>query len=128
MHRWIGFAAVNGLIGVLAGALGTHVLAGQIGPKGLEWLATAERYQLWHALALILVALLARQDAPGRGQRWLDAAGYAFATGIVLFSGSLYVLALTGWRPVAMLTPLGGLALMAGWAALAGHAVFGRAR
>ncbi|MCK6449589.1 MAG: DUF423 domain-containing protein [Alphaproteobacteria bacterium] len=128
MRGWVGFAAANGFIGVLAGAMGAHVLAGRIGAKGLEWLGTAERYQMWHALALLAVAVLARAGEAGTGRRWLRAAAAAFAAGIVLFSGSLYVLAFTGWRPVAMLTPVGGLAFMAGWVALAGHAVFGRAR
>jgi uncharacterized membrane protein YgdD (TMEM256/DUF423 family) len=122
MRWWIGFAAINGLVGVAAGAIGAHALSGRLDAKALEWLATAERYQLWHALALLLVAVLAGGAKPGR---WLTAAALAFAAGMVLFSGSLYVLALTGWRAVAMATPVGGLALIVGWAALAGHAMFG---
>jgi uncharacterized membrane protein YgdD (TMEM256/DUF423 family) len=122
MRWWIGFAAINGFVGVVAGAIGAHALSGRLDAKALEWLATAERYQLWHALALLLVAVLAGGAKPGR---WLGSAALAFAIGMVLFSGSLYVLALTGWRPAAMVTPIGGLALIAGWAALAGHAAFG---
>lgn len=128
MRGWVAFAAVNGFIGVLAGALGAHVLSGQVGAKGLEWLGTAERYQMWHALALLVVALLARPGDTRAARRWLQTAATAFGVGIVLFSGSLYVLTLTGWRPVAMVTPLGGLAFLVGWVALAGHAVCGRAR
>lgn len=123
MRGWIGFAAMNGLVGVVAGAVGAHALSGRLDAKSLEWLATAERYQLWHALALLLVVLLVRD---GRPAAWLNATAWLFAAGMVLFSGSLYVLALTGWRAVAMVTPIGGLAFILGWAALAGYAAFGR--
>jgi uncharacterized membrane protein YgdD (TMEM256/DUF423 family) len=94
------------------------MLGQHLPPGGLDWLATAERYQMAHALALGLVAILVARPQAGAAGRWLTAASAAFAAGLVLFSGSLYVLALTGWRPVAALTPIGGLALMAGWLAL----------
>ena len=115
MRFWLGFAAVNGFLSVLAGALGAHAGPGRLQPGGAELLATAERYQMVHALALGLVAALA---AHGGGGIWLRASGALFSAGLVLFPGALYALALTGWRPVAMLAPLGGLSLMAGWLAL----------
>lgn len=118
MRLWVTFAAFNGFVAVMMGALGAHALGKHLPPSGLEWLATAERYQIAHALALGLVAALAARPSIGASGRWLTVAGGCFAAGMVLFSGSLYALALTGWRPVAMLAPLGGLALMAGWLAL----------
>lgn len=120
------FAAINGFMGVAMGALGAHALAGLVDQRALSLIATAERYQLWHALALGLVVALAGRAAPW--PRFLALAAWLFAAGIVLFSYSLYALALTGWRPFAMLTPLGGLALLAGWAALAAWAAKERGR
>lgn len=125
MRNWMIFAAANGFVAVLAGAIGAHALRDRLSAEALGWIATAERYQMWHALALgIVVALAARQGGleaamPHR----LKAAAFLFGAGIVLFSYSLYALALTGWRPVAMVTPIGGLSLMAGWIALASHAL-----
>ncbi len=77
---------------------------------------TAARYQFYHALALLLVAVLAAQLGPRRGLRWAAA---LFTAGIVLFSGSLYGLALSGLRWLGAITPLGGLAFLLGWAVLA---------
>jgi len=117
--------AFNGFIAVLAGAMGTHALRATLSPQALGWIATAERYQMWHALALgVIVALAAQKnglDAPMPYR--LAVAAALFGAGIVMFSGSLYVLALSDWRPIAMVTPLGGLALMAGWLVLALHAL-----
>ncbi len=125
MRKLLIFAALNGFVAVLAGAMGAHALRATLAPQALGWLATAERYQMWHALALgIVVALAARKgglDAPMPYR--LTVAAALFAAGIVLFSGSLYVLALTEWRPIAMVTPVGGLALLAGWLVLAIHAL-----
>lgn len=123
MRKLLIFAAFNGFVAVLAGAMGSHALRETLSPQALGWIATAERYQMWHALALgIVVALAARNGGlDGPMPYRLKVAATLFGAGIVLFSGSLYVLALTGWRPVAMVTPLGGLALMAGWVVLAVH-------
>jgi uncharacterized membrane protein YgdD (TMEM256/DUF423 family) len=118
MRFWTIFAAFNGFTAVLMGALGAHALAAHLPPGGAEWLATAERYQIAHALALGLVAALSARVSAGAAGRWLAVAGACFSVGMILFSGSLYALALSGWRPVAMLAPVGGLALMAGWLAL----------
>jgi uncharacterized membrane protein YgdD (TMEM256/DUF423 family) len=119
MRFWLAFASLNGFAAVLMGALGVHAFAGRLAAEDAARIATAERYQVVHALALGLVAALVAAGAGGACRRWLHAAGAAFAAGMVLFCGGLYVLALTGWRPVAMLAPAGGLALMLGWLALA---------
>jgi uncharacterized membrane protein YgdD (TMEM256/DUF423 family) len=115
-HRrtWVA-TALSGLIVVMAGAFGAHGLEGRISASLLEAFETSVRYQAWHTLA-ILGVLIWRQQTPLKGQTlvlWL------WGAGILLFSGSLYLLALTGTRGIGMITPLGGLMLMAGWLALA---------
>jgi len=107
----------NGLLAVLLGAFGAHGLKERLGglPDGavrLKWWETAAHYHLTHALALGLVAFLASR-AGGPLPAW---AGGCFTAGIVLFSGSLYVMTLTGVRALGAVTPLGGLLLCAGWA------------
>ena len=109
---WLALAAVNGLLGVALGAWGAHGLAAP--PERVEAFRTAVTYQMWHALALLGVAIL-RARGPGLA---LDAAGALFLAGIVLFSGSLYAVGVSGAAPVRMAAPVGGLALMAGWACL----------
>jgi uncharacterized membrane protein YgdD (TMEM256/DUF423 family) len=112
--------AVNGLLGVALGAFGAHGLKARFEPladaaQRLRWWETAAHYHLLHALALGLSAYVAAR-APGRAAH---AAGFCFALGIALFSGSLYALALTGTRALGAVTPVGGLLLLAGWLALA---------
>ena len=103
------------LLGVAAGAFGAHALRARLDAPALAVWETAARYQLFHALALLAVALAAsRWPAPG----WA-AAGWLFVAGTVVFSGSLYLLVLTGTRWLGAVTPLGGLCLLAGWAMLA---------
>lgn len=107
--------ALSGFIMVMAGAFGAHGLEGRVPARLLEAFETGVRYQAWHTLALFAM-LIWRQVMPVRGQSvtlWL------WGAGIVLFSGSLYVLALTGMRGLGMVTPVGGLLLMAGWLSLA---------
>jgi uncharacterized membrane protein YgdD (TMEM256/DUF423 family) len=107
--------AISAFIAVLAGAFGAHALRATLAPDLLQVFETGARYQLFHALALILVGL-----ALGRTpRRALRAAGALFVAGTVLFSGSLYALALTGVRALGAITPLGGLCLLAGWIAMA---------
>jgi uncharacterized membrane protein YgdD (TMEM256/DUF423 family) len=106
-------AGVNGFIAVAAGAFGAHAGRQALAPAALELLETAVRYHALHALALLALGALAGQ----RQSRSLSAAGAAFAVGMLLFCGSLYVVAL-GWRPAALVAPFGGLALLAGWAFL----------
>jgi uncharacterized membrane protein YgdD (TMEM256/DUF423 family) len=106
--------AVAAFIGVGFGAFGAHGLSGRIAPEMLTVFETGVRYQMYHALAILMTALaLGFAD-----NRWLRAAGWLFTIGILLFSGSLYVLALTNIATLGMVTPLGGLAFLAGWACL----------
>jgi uncharacterized membrane protein YgdD (TMEM256/DUF423 family) len=107
-RRLVALAALYGLTAVAAGALATHALAGSASPRTLGLVETAARYQMWHALAMLAAALLGARLA-----------GWLFALGVLLFSGSLYALALGAPRPVAWLTPFGGLSFLAGWAVLA---------
>jgi len=113
--------ALAGFVGVALGAFGAHGLRNRLSPEMLAVFETGVRYQMFHALAILSTAIaLARIDG------WaVRAAGWSFAAGIVLFSGSLYLLALTGVRSLGAVTPLGGLAFLAGWALLAYVAVVG---
>ncbi len=113
-------AAVGGASAVASGAFGAHALKSRLTTELLSTWKTAVDYQFWHVLALVAVALMLLQWP---GQRALHIAGWAFITGTVLFSGSLYVIAATGIRhigslPIGLLTPLGGLTLITGWLAL----------
>ncbi len=116
--KWIAVAAVNGAIAVAAGAYAAHGMKVTAGVYPAEWMETASRYQMWHALALLAVALLLRE---GTARPWLRGAAWAFLIGILLFCGSLYVMALTGFRAIGWITPFGGGAFLIGWLALAGH-------
>lgn len=112
-------SAVFGFLGVALGAMGAHALkhGGLLnqpdGAQRLEWWETAARYQLFHALAIGLAAVLAVKLRTARVSGWL------FAAGVLLFSGSLDLMTLTGSTAFARATPLGGLCLMAGWVLLA---------
>lgn len=106
---------VLALLGVAAGAFGAHALRARVAPDLLAVFETGARYHMYHALALLAVALAAER-LPGRQWR---AAGWLFTAGIVVFSGSLYLLALTGARWLGAVTPLGGAAFLGGWVALA---------
>jgi len=118
----LAFAAMSGLMAVAMGTVAAHILQGRIDAEALGWFDTGVRYQMWHAIALVgVAAFLARRQG-----RALGAAALAWMVGTVLFSGSLYVLALTGFRPVAMITPLGGIAFLIGWASLASYALRAR--
>ncbi len=111
--------AVAAFLAVGFGASGAHGLRGRLSPDMMAVFESAVRYQMYHALALVLVALIL-----GRMDGWLiRTAGWCFVAGIVLFSGSLYVLAVSGVTILGAITPLGGLAFLAGWACLAFAAV-----
>lgn len=111
-----------GFFGVAAGAFGAHGLRSRLTPDMLAVFETAVRYQMYHVFALLLVAA-----AIGRlgDARLLSAAAWFFVAGIVLFSGSLYALALSGVSMLGAITPVGGLAFLIGWACLA---IFAAAR
>ncbi|BCW89619.1 hypothetical protein sos41_27850 [Alphaproteobacteria bacterium SO-S41] len=108
-------AGLAGLTGVAAGAFGAHALRDSLPPDMQAVWQTGALYHLLHAVALLGAAVLARDEAFARPAVWT---GIAFAVGIVLFSGSLYLLALTGTRVLGAVTPLGGVAFMVGWALL----------
>ena len=107
--------ALMGFVGVGLGAFGAHGLRGRLTPDMLAVFETGVRYQMYHALALLAVgAMMSRVDS-----RALVAAGWSFTVGILIFSGSLYALALSGATMLGAITPIGGLAFLAGWIALA---------
>ena len=107
--------ALSAFMAVAAGAFGAHALRARLPPDLLAVFETGARYQMYHALALLAVAW-ASNHWPGTPLR---AAGWLFIGGTLLFSGSLYLLAVTGARWLGAITPLGGLLFLAGWAALA---------
>jgi len=118
MHRkLIAFAGLSGTVGVALGALGAHALKGPLGPDQLDSFETAVNYHLFHTLAILIVALLPSPPT----KRLFKVAGYLFVAGILLFSGSIYLLstrAVTGLEGIGWLgpvTPLGGMLLIAGW-------------
>ena len=114
---FLAIAAAFGGISVILGAFASHALKERLSDRALEIWETGTKYQMYHALALILVALLLSRFS--NGSTPLVFAGYAFITGIVLFSGSLYALSLSGIKILGAITPLGGVAFIAGWICLA---------
>ena len=107
--------AVLGAIGVAAGAFGSHGLKGRLDPEMLAVFEIAVRYQMYHALALIAASWVVSRSPSLPAV----AAGWLFLAGVLIFSGSLYLLTLTGVRWLGAITPIGGIALLAGWLALA---------
>jgi len=108
--------ALGMLSGVALGAFAAHGLRQRLPPDALAVFRTGVEYHIYHALGLLAVAQLAARIAVSRCLRW---GGILLAAGIVLFSGTLYMLALTGARGWAYVTPLGGIAWLAGWALVA---------
>jgi uncharacterized membrane protein YgdD (TMEM256/DUF423 family) len=108
------FGAASAFLAVAAGAFGAHGLKARLDTNMLAVFETAVRYQMYHAFALFVVA--------GAYARWpgspVSAAGWCFIAGTAIFSGSLYLLSLTGIRWLGAITPLGGVALLAGWLCL----------
>lgn len=117
--RWlIGSGALVMALAVALGAFSAHAAKGAAHPEAARLLQTAVLYQLVHGLGLVLVGVLARNAASG----WLAASGALLALGVLLFCGSLWYLAFTGKSP-GPVAPIGGLAFIAGWLALAAHAL-----
>ncbi len=114
----IALGALNAAIAVAAGAFGAHALRERLDARALEIFATAAQYQMYHALALVLCGIIATRGA--------TMAGWILQAGIVVFSGSLYALALTDVKGLGAVTPLGGLAFLVGWGWLAWTAWRGR--
>jgi uncharacterized membrane protein YgdD (TMEM256/DUF423 family) len=107
--------AASAFVAVAAGAFGAHLLRGQLTTDLFDVFETAARYEMYHALGLLVVAVAS--------SHWptplVRGAGWLFVAGTILFSGSLYLLALTGTRALGAVTPFGGLCLLAGWLSLA---------
>lgn len=117
MGKWMIFAgAINGLLGVMLGAFGAHALKARLPAEMLGVWQTAVQYQFWHALGLLVVGILMLQWTQQKLLLW---SGALMLAGILLFSGSLYALCLTGIRGLGAITPLGGVAFILAWAALA---------
>jgi uncharacterized membrane protein YgdD (TMEM256/DUF423 family) len=109
--------ALAGAIGVALGAFGAHALKTRLAPDVLAIWQTAVQYHFWHALALIAIGILIALALPGSALlRW---AGWLMVAGILLFSGSLYALALSNVRSLGAVTPFGGVAWIAAWVLLA---------
>jgi uncharacterized membrane protein YgdD (TMEM256/DUF423 family) len=119
--NWTMAGAMWGLLGVGLGAFGAHGLKAVASEQGLAWWESAARYQLVHALALVLVGLL-QHHRPGG-----DAAGWSFLLGSAVFSGTLYAMALGAPRWLGAVTPIGGVGMMLGWLLLALRARAGQA-
>jgi uncharacterized membrane protein YgdD (TMEM256/DUF423 family) len=123
--------ATSAALAVAAGAFGAHALRARLEPRMLDAFETGARYQMYHALALFAVAWLITRSvatghalgtidgATGAGMPFAVAAGWLFVAGTVLFSGSLYAIALSGVRGLGAITPLGGMCFIAGWISLA---------
>lgn len=115
---FITLGALSGFVAVAAGAFGAHALRDRLTTAMLDVFQTGVTYQMYHALALIGVGILLARFSTD-GSTWLTAAGWLFVAGSVLFSGSLYALALSGTTWLGAITPLGGIAFLIGWLALA---------
>ncbi len=121
-RTFVALGALFAFIGVVLGAFAAHGLKGHLSADLLDTFQTGVRYQMYHALGLLAVGW-ASTRWPERGLVWT---GSLFAAGIVLFSGSLYVLAVTGVRALGAIAPLGGAAFLAGWATLGVSVWLGR--
>lgn len=109
--------AACGFLSVAMGAFAAHGLKRMVGPDEVAWVQTGAQYQMYHSLGLVLIGILSLQTASSKSL--LSLAAVALIVGIVIFSGSLYVMALTGERKLGMITPIGGVAFLLGWALLA---------
>jgi uncharacterized membrane protein YgdD (TMEM256/DUF423 family) len=110
MGKWLAASGLNGFCGVAFGAWAAHGASDQIGAAATEWVKTGAQYQLWHAVALLTLAC-----APNVSAKVRDRVGPCFCFGALLFSGSLYVLAIAGWHWVVFVAPIGGLLMLLGW-------------
>lgn len=118
MKLFIQLAAVFGALAVIIGAFGAHGLKERMSADLMTVYQTGVQYHFYHVLALLVVGLIALQTPPSS---WLNISGWAFVVGIVIFSGSLYLLAISGIRWLGAITPIGGVAFIVGWIALLIH-------
>lgn len=115
--RWLlAIGAFSAMLAVLFGAFGAHALRDRLGADLMAVYHTANQYHFYHSLGLILVGLLALQLPGSALLRW---SGWTMLAGLLIFSGSLYLLSLTGVRWLGAITPIGGTAFIAAWALLA---------
>ncbi|WP_249869365.1 DUF423 domain-containing protein [Oceanobacillus saliphilus] len=112
MKLFLVLGAINGFLAVALGAFGAHGLEGRISEKAIATWEKAVTYQMFHTMALLVTGLLL---AKLQGNGLLTTGGWMFLAGIILFSGSLYIYALTSIKTFAMITPLGGVAFLIGW-------------
>lgn len=115
-RRYLGIAAVSGFTAVVMGAFGAHALRDSLEPIAMSVYKTGVDYHMWHALSLGMVAIVLRSDCRSRLLIW---SARLMFSGILLFSGSLYLLSMTGIRWLGAITPLGGTAFLAAWLLLA---------
>lgn len=115
MNFFLQSGALFGALSVALGAFGAHAFKAALSASGrMDTYETAVKYQFYHALALVLLAVLIQRATP-EAEKWLNWSGYAFIAGILIFSGSLYILCLTGITKLGAITPIGGLFLIGGW-------------
>ena len=114
-NGWFALGALAGAVGVALGAFGAHALKSRVTEDLLVVFEIGVRYQMYHALALFAVAWAAAHWPSS----WVNASGWLFLIGILVFSGSLYIMTLTGARWLGAITPIGGLCFILGWVALA---------
>ena len=115
MNKFLAIGSVSGFISVALGAFGAHALKERLDPHMLDVFKTGVQYQFYHTFAIIAVAILLKYFSDNS---LLNYAGYLFLIGIILFSGSLYAMALTDVTKLGIVTPFGGLCFLAGWALL----------
>lgn len=123
MKRLVFTGAVYGFLAVALGAFGAHGLEAKLDEDAMGIYQTGVQYHMSHALAILLAAFLADRLKGSRGELDAVRAGWCFAAGILLFSGSLYLLAVSGIKQLGAVTPLGGVAFLVGWGLLAGAAM-----
>jgi uncharacterized membrane protein YgdD (TMEM256/DUF423 family) len=117
MRLFLTAGAISGAMAVLLGAFGAHLLKQMISPEMLEVFKTGIQYQFYHTFALLMVGLLMNLN-PTKSLKW---SGYLFMSGILIFSGFLYLLALTGIKTLGMIVPIGGVMFVTGWICMLIH-------
>lgn len=112
--NWLLITAISGFLAVALGAFAAHGLKPHLDERAQQWFQLATSYQLWHTLALLaLVTTVLERN------RWFSLAAFGWLLGMLLFCGSLYLMAITGNTKLAFITPIGGAALLTGWLGLA---------
>ena len=117
MKLFVTLGAISGALAVLLGAFGAHLLKQMLSPEMLDVYKTGIQYQFYHTFALLTVGML-MNSKPSKTLKW---SGYLFIGGILIFSGFLYLLAITGIKPLGMIVPIGGVMFVAGWICMLIH-------